>query len=302
MNPLLLLLLQSMQNQNQNQQNPLFALLGNQNQDPTQQLIAALSNVTGQQQNGLSPQLLSLLTTMQQPPAQQNDVSAQLLQMLLNNNNQSQPDKTQNQDLSSLLKLLQGDANPPKEKTLVDQLTEMLNKNQGGEEEDILTRLQKRSEQQSNDANNEAELADAIKFELSFEKFMEDNEEILPDWFNVKEVKEDVDKWAKTPIERAQGLSAATVRAFFKNEEMLDLLEERDRQAVKDKITNEGIKSHEINRREAWPLLERAIFNKNKFSDQNTPISIGKEEKALTDYEARFKQGQQTEAPKAANE
>ncbi len=306
MNPQLLALLQLLSggNQNQfgtNQNSPLLALLSGGQPDPTQQLIALLSGATGQQTNALNPQLLQLLMGGNQPPAQQNDVSAQLLQLLAGGQQQQQKDGL---DSSKLFELLKG-ALEKKEKTPEEQLAELLSGAQGKntDDDDVLARLQKQAEQKSQKADTEADLTDAIKFGLEFDKFIEENEDMLPDWFNVSEVKEDVERWAKTPIESAQGLAAATVRAFFKNEEALDLLEERDRNAVKEKILKDGVKSRDIDRKDAWPLMVRALFNKNKLEDSNSPVSLGKEDEAIKNYEARFNTGQQTpEQQKAANE
>ncbi|EHJ9981321.1 hypothetical protein KB976_000341 [Vibrio parahaemolyticus] len=309
MNPQLLALLQLLSggNQNQfnsNQQNPLLALLGGgQQQDPTQMLIAALSGVTGQQQNSINPQVLQALLGGGQSQPQQNDIGALLLQALAGGQQQQQPQG--GLDASKLLELLQATNGKTKEKTPEELLAELLKggKQEGSEDDDIIAKLQKQFNKQNEAADTEADLADAIKFGLEFDKFVEENEDMLPTWFSVNEVKEDVEKWAKTPMEKAQGLAAATVRAFFKNEDMLELLEERDRNAVKDKILKDTVKSRDINRKDAWPLLERAIFNKGKLTDGSSPVAMGKDEQAVTDYEARFKTGQQTaEQAKAANE
>ncbi|HBC3828656.1 TPA: hypothetical protein ACVU43_003023 [Vibrio parahaemolyticus] len=308
MNPQLLALLQllSVGNQSQfnsNQQNPLLALLGGgQQQDPTQMLIAALSGVTGQQQNAINPQVLQALLGGGQSQPQQNDIGALLLQALAGGQ-QQQPQG--GLDTSKLLELLQATNGKTKEKTPEELLAELLKggKQESGEEDDIIAKLQKQFNKQNEAADTEADLADAIKFGLEFDKFVEENEDMLPTWFSVNEVKEDVEKWAKTPMEKAQGLAAATVRAFFKNEDMLELLEERDRNAVKDKILKDTVKSRDINRKDAWPLLERAIFNKGKLTDGSSPVAMGKDEQAVANYEARFKTGQQTaEQAKAANE
>ncbi|EIZ1550948.1 hypothetical protein ACCI44_003623 [Vibrio parahaemolyticus] len=309
MNPQLLALLQLLSggNQNQfnsNQPNPLLALLGGgQQQDPTQMLIAALSGVTGQQQNAINPQVLQALLGGGQSQPQQNDIGALLLQALAGGQQQQQPQG--GLDASKLLELLQATNGKTKEKTPEELLAELLKggKQEGSEDDDIIAKLQKQFNKQNEAADTEADLADAIKFGLEFDKFVEENEDMLPTWFSVNEVKEDVEKWAKTPMEKAQGLAAATVRAFFKNEDMLELLEERDRNAVKDKILKDTVKSRDINRKDAWPLLERAIFNKGKLTDGSSPVAMGKDEQAVTDYEARFKTGQQTaEQAKAANE
>ncbi|HII4310712.1 TPA: hypothetical protein ACY4PQ_001741 [Vibrio parahaemolyticus] len=309
MNPQLLALLQLLSGGNQsqfnsNQQNPLLALLGGGlQQDPTQMLIAALSGVTGQQQNAINPQVLQALLGGGQSQPQQNDIGALLLQVLAGGQQQQQPQG--GLDASKLLELLQATNGKTKEKTPEELLAELLKggKQEGGEEDDIIAKLQKQFNKQNEAADTEADLADAIKFGLEFDKFVEENEDMLPTWFSVNEVKEDVEKWAKTPMEKAQGLAAATVRAFFKNEDMLELLEERDRNAVKDKILKDTVKSRDINRKDAWPLLERAIFNKGKLTDGSSPVAMGKDEQAVANYEARFKTGQQTaEQAKAANE
>ncbi len=295
-----LLLLLAGGNQNQfssNQQNPLLALLGNYQQpDVTQQLITLLGGVTGQQQNSINPALLQLLSGVNQQ--QQQSLEAQLLQLISGKQNNSELDATK------LLEILQGGNQKPKEKTFEEQLKELLSNNQKIEtgEDDIVTLLQKQFEKSNEQADTEAELADAIKFGFDFDKFAEANEDLFPSWFSMSEVKEDVDRWAKNPAERAQGLAAATVRAFFKNEEMLDLLEERDRNSVKEKILKDGIKSHEIDRKFAWPLLERAIFNKGKIADLGQPLSGTKDENAIAAFEARFKTGQHTAEHSAANE
>ncbi|MCG9699634.1 hypothetical protein L1D19_05745 [Vibrio natriegens] len=293
----------------QNQQNPLLALLGgNQQQDLNQQLIAALSGVTGQQQNAINPQLLQLLSGIQQQQPQQTDLNAQLLQLLAGGGQQQQQQQQGgNADLSKLLlKALGGGGQQQQQQQNgtpdLSKLIELLGGKQGGgnEDDDILTKLQKRLEKQSEDENTEADLADAIKFNLEFDKFMEDNSEMFPDWFDVKEIKEDVDKWAKTPAEKAQGLAASTVRAFFKNENMLELLEERDRNTVKDKILKDGIKSHEIDRKLAWPLIQRSMFNKGKLEEGGREVSGTKDSEAMKEYGSIFEMGQQANNAESA--
>ncbi|TYZ37302.1 hypothetical protein [Vibrio alginolyticus] len=288
----LLALLLAGGNQNQfsnEQQNPLIALLsGNQQQDPTQQLIALLSGATGQQQNAINPKLLQLLSGGQQP----NDSNAQLLQLLAG----GKPQQPKDDASELLLQLLTGgQQQQPNATPDVNKLLELLGGKPmaGNEDDDILAKLQQRLEKQNEEENTEADLTDAIKFNLEFDKFMEDNSEMFPDWFDIKEVKEDVEKWAKTPAERAQGLAAATVRAFFKNEKMLDLLEERDRNTVKEKIIKDGIKSHEIDRKLAWPLIERSMFNKGKLEEGGREVSVTKDSEAMKDYGSIFEMGQQ---------
>ncbi|ENM1122430.1 hypothetical protein AB6R54_000219 [Vibrio parahaemolyticus] len=295
----LLALLLAGGNQNQfsnEQQNPLIALLsGNQQQDPTQQLMALLSGATGQQQNAINPKLLQLLSGGQQP----NDANAQLLQLLAGGKSQQPKD-----DASELLLqlLTGGQQQQPNATPDVNKLLELLGgkPTAGNEDDDILAKLQQRLEKQNEEENTEADLTDAIKFNLEFDKFMEDNSEMFPDWFDIKEVKEDVEKWAKTPAERAQGLAAATVRAFFKNEKMLDLLEERDRNTVKEKIIKDGIKSHEIDRKLAWPLIERSMFNKGKLEEGGREVSVTKDSEAMKDYGSIFEMGQQANNAESA--
>lgn len=295
----LLALLLAGGNQNQfsnEQQNPLIALLsGNQQQDPTEQLIALLSGATGQQQNAINPKLLQLLSGGQQP----NDANAQLLQLLAG----GKPQQPKNDASELLLQLLTGgQQQQPNATPDVNKLLELLGgkPTAGNEDDDILAKLQQRLEKQNEEENTEADLTDAIKFNLEFDKFMEDNSEMFPDWFDIKEVKEDVEKWAKTPAERAQGLAAATVRAFFKNEKMLDLLEERDRNTVKEKIIKDGIKSHEIDRKLAWPLIERSMFNKGKLEEGGREVSVTKDSEAMKDYGSIFEMGQQANNAESA--
>ncbi|EGR1480374.1 TPA: hypothetical protein NJ344_001392 [Vibrio parahaemolyticus] len=295
----LLALLLAGGNQNQfsnEQQNPLIALLsGNQQQDPTQQLIALLSGATGQQQNAINPKLLQLLSGGQQP----NDANAQLLQLLAG----GKPQQSKDDASELLLQLLTGgQQQQPNATPDVNKLLELLGgkPTAGNEDDDILAKLQQRLEKQNEEENTEADLTDAIKFNLEFDKFMEDNSEMFPDWFDIKEVKEDVEKWAKTPAERAQGLAAATVRAFFKNEKMLDLLEERDRNTVKEKIIKDGIKSHEIDRKLAWPLIERSMFNKGKLEEGGREVSVTKDSEAMKDYGSIFEMGQQANNAESA--
>ncbi|ALR91305.1 hypothetical protein [Vibrio alginolyticus] len=312
MNPQLLALLQlllsggnqtQVGSNQQNQQNPLLALLGgNQQQDLNQQLIMLLSGATGQQQNSISPQLLQLLNGIQQQPSQQNDVNAQLLQLLTSGGQQQQSGTP---DLSKLLlQSLAGGGQQQQQNSSPDltKLLESLVSKQGddNEDDDILTKLQKRVEKKNEQESSEADLTDAIQFNLEFDKFMEDNSEMFPDWFDIKDVKEDVEKWAKTPTDRAQGLAAATVRAFFKNEKMLDLLEERDRNTVKDKILKDGIKSHEIDRKLAWPLIERSMFNKGKLEEGGREVSGTKDSEAMKEYGSIFEMGQQANNAESA--
>ncbi|EJS4058580.1 TPA: hypothetical protein NJ546_002322 [Vibrio parahaemolyticus] len=295
----LLALLLAGGNQNQfsnEQQNPLIALLsGNQQQDPTEQLIALLSGATGQQQNAINPKLLQLLSGGQQP----NDANAQLLQLLAG----GKPQQPKDDASELLLQLLTGgQQQQPNATPDVNKRLELLGgkPTAGNEDDDILAKLQQRLEKQNEEENTEADLTDAIKFNLEFDKFMEDNSEMFPDWFDIKEVKEDVEKWAKTPAERAQGLAAATVRAFFKNEKMLDLLEERDRNTVKEKIIKDGIKSHEIDRKLAWPLIERSMFNKGKLEEGGREVSVTKDSEAMKDYGSIFEMGQQANNAESA--
>ncbi|EGR3178047.1 hypothetical protein LCX91_001578 [Vibrio parahaemolyticus] len=295
----LLALLLAGGNQNQfsnEQQNPLIALLsGNQQQDPTEQLIALLSGATGQQQNAINPKLLQLLSGGPQP----NDANAQLLQLLAG----GKPQQPKDDASELLLQLLTGgQQQQPNATPDVNKLLELLGgkPTAGNEDDDILAKLQQRLEKQNEEENTEADLTDAIKFNLEFDKFMEDNSEMFPDWFDIKEVKEDVEKWAKTPAERAQGLAAATVRAFFKNEKMLDLLEERDRNTVKEKIIKDGIKSHEIDRKLAWPLIERSMFNKGKLEEGGREVSVTKDSEAMKDYGSIFEMGQQANNAESA--
>ncbi|EGQ8070607.1 TPA: hypothetical protein NGR42_000944 [Vibrio parahaemolyticus] len=295
----LLALLLAGGNQNQfsnEQQNPLIALLsGNQQQEPTQQLIALLSGATGQQQNAINPKLLQLLSGGQQP----NDANTQLLQLLAG----GKPQQPKDDASELLLQLLTGgQQQQPNATPDVNKLLELLGgkPTAGNEDDDILAKLQQRLEKQNEEENTEADLTDAIKFNLEFDKFMEDNSEMFPDWFDIKEVKEDVEKWAKTPAERAQGLAAATVRAFFKNEKMLDLLEERDRNTVKEKIIKDGIKSHEIDRKLAWPLIERSMFNKGKLEEGGREVSVTKDSEAMKDYGSIFEMGQQANNAESA--
>ncbi|EIZ9930122.1 TPA: hypothetical protein NG573_003268 [Vibrio parahaemolyticus] len=295
----LLALLLAGGNQNQfsnEQQNPLIALLsGNQQQEPTQQLIALLSGATGQQQNAINPKLLQLLSGGQQP----NDANTQLLQLLAG----GKPQQPKDDASELLLQLLTGgQQQQPNATPDVNKLLELLGgkPTAGNEDDDILAKLQQRLERQNEEENTEADLTDAIKFNLEFDKFMEDNSEMFPDWFDIKEVKEDVEKWAKTPAERAQGLAAATVRAFFKNEKMLDLLEERDRNTVKEKIIKDGIKSHEIDRKLAWPLIERSMFNKGKLEEGGREVSVTKDSEAMKDYGSIFEMGQQANNAESA--
>ncbi len=294
-------------NNQQNQQNPLLALLGgNQQQDLTQQLITLLSGATGQQQSAINPQLLQLLNGVQQQQPQQTDVNAQLLQLLAGGGQQQQQ-QSGTPDLSKLLlQALAGGGQQQQQQQNgtpdLSKLLELLGGKSGSsnEDEDILTKLQKRVEKQNEEENTEADLTDAIKFNLEFDKFMEDNSEMFPDWFDIKDVKEDVEKWAKTPTDRAQGLAAAAVRAFFKNEKMLDLLEERDRNTVKDKILKDGIKSHEIDRKLAWPLIERSMFNKGKLEEGGREVSGTKDSEAMKEYGSIFEMGQQANNAESA--
>ncbi len=297
MNPTLLALLQLLAGGQSQPQNPLLELLGGGNQQPdlTQLLSSILSGATGQSQSALSPQLLSLLTGHQSAP--KNNLNSQLLQLLTT----GQAPKKEETDSTQLLDLLQKLTGQKKEKTPEEQLAELLkSKKSEGDDDDVLARLQQQFEQNNQQASSEADLTEAIEFGLKYDKFVQENDEMFPTWFNVDEIKEDVDKWAKTPSERSQGLAAATVRAFFKNTEMLDLLEERDRNTVKDQIIKEGIKSHEIDRKLAWPLIERAIFNKNKLSEMGSHVPAGKEEKAIEDYGSIFEIGQQANNAESA--
>ncbi|EOD9553468.1 hypothetical protein ACJ7RV_002592 [Vibrio parahaemolyticus] len=296
MNPLLLQLL--LMQSNQTQQNPLLALLGNQQKDPMQQLIEALGAGSGMQSNGINPQLLSLLSGGQGQTSQGSGLESQLLQLLM----QQGGGQSQNNELdaSKLLELLGGGK---KAQTTEDMLGELIKKMQGGaggeaenEEMDIIAQLVEKQKKQKSESTNQAELTDAIKFNLQFKQFISDNEDLFPDWFALDDVTEGVDKWAKNETERAQGLAAAAVKAFFKDENMLELLEERDRNTVRESITKEGLKSHEIDRSIAWPVLERAIYNKTKLSDANVPAASGKDESTIANFGDRFEQGQQSES------
>ncbi|EIO4562496.1 hypothetical protein LQM11_003076 [Vibrio parahaemolyticus] len=237
-----------------NQQQLLALLLqaANGNNQPQNPLLQLLGGQTSQQ-----PDLMSLLAG----GGNQNP-----LQALLGGTQQPQIDP---KTLAALQAMLNGQGGEP---------------SQGG---DLLELLKGKTDTSQSD-----DLRDAIKFNLEFGKFIEDYADCFPNWFDPKEAIEQVEKWAKTDAEKAQALAAATVKAFFKNEDAIELLEERDRNFVNENILKDGIKESQIDRKLAWPMMQRAIHNKSQLSERGAIPSIGKGEETIRKYESIFTRGQ----------
>ncbi|ENP0827845.1 hypothetical protein ACCI36_005105 [Vibrio parahaemolyticus] len=256
-----------------NQLITLLMQLANANQNPLQQLLGG--------QTSQQPDLMSLLAG----GGNQNP-----LQALLGGTQQPQLDAN---TLTLLVQQLQAGQQQPQQpqidpKTLA-ALQTMLN-GQGGEPSqggDLLELLKGKTDTSQSD-----DLRDAIKFNLEFGKFIEDYADCFPNWFDPKEAIEQVEKWAKTDAEKAQALAAATVKAFFKNEDAIELLEERDRNFVNENILKDGIKESQIDRKLAWPMMQRAIHNKSQLSERGAIPSIGKGEETIRKYESIFTRGQ----------
>ncbi len=259
-------------------QQQLIALLlqalngGNQQQNPLQQLLGGQQN---QQQD-----ILSLLTG----GGNQNP-----LQSLLGGAQQPQLDANA---LTLLVQQLQGGQQPQQQPQIDPQLLTALQTALGGQNGNAgkggLLDLLKGSA----DTTQEEDLRDAIKFNLEFGKFIEDNQDNFPSWFEPKEAIAQVEKWAKNDTEKAQALAAATVKAFFKNESAVELLEERDRTFVKDNILKDGIKESEIDRKQAWPMIQRALHNKGRLAEHGGETHSGSDAEAMKAYGSIFEQGQ----------
>lgn len=265
MNEQLLALLLQLAN-NGNQTNPLQQLLNSQQNQQTDLLSLLLG---GNNQNSLQ----SLLRGAQQP-----QMDANMLTLLVSQlQNQQKPQEPQEPQLDpKLLEAL---------KALGGQ-----NSNTDGVD-NLLKSLQKKA-----DTTEEDDLRDAIKFNLEFGKFIEDYEDCFPSWFDPKEVVADAERYTKTDTEKAQILAAATVKAFFKNEDAIQLLEERDRNFVNENILKEGIKRTDIDRKLAWPMMQRAIHNKNTLAERGHGESIGgSDEQVLEAYSDRFRTGEKPE-------
>ncbi|TON00547.1 hypothetical protein [Vibrio parahaemolyticus] len=261
-------------------QQQLIALLlqaingGNQQQNPLQQLLGGQQN---RQQD-----ILSLLTG----GGNQNP-----LQSLLGGAQQPQLDAN---TLTLLVQQLQGGQQPQQQPQIDPQILTALQTALGGQNgnagkgNDLLELLKGKT-----DNSQEEDLRDAIKFNLEFGKFIEDYQDCFPSWFDPKEATEQVEKWAKTDSEKAQALAAATVKAFFKNEDAMELLEERDRNFVKENILKEGIKDSQIDRKLAWPMMQRAIHNKTTMGNA-LPSAGGAGEENIAKFGERFESGQKT--------
>lgn len=259
MNNQLLMLLTQLMQANQTQQNPLAQLLNAQNQQPD--LLSLLSG--GNNQNPLN----TLLSGTQQPQLDVNQL-ALLVQQLQSAQQPQQPQIDPN-----MLQALQA-------------LVGKQDGQQGDQSQDLLSLLKGKSDTTESD-----DMREAIKFNLEFEKFIEDYEDHFPNWFDPKEAIGQVDKWAKTDNEKAQALAAATVKAFFKDEGAMELLEERDRNFVKENVLKEGLKESQIDRKLAWPMMQRAIHNKTTLGD-NQPRGDKGSESVIEDFGSRFEHGQ----------
>ncbi|HCG8703607.1 TPA: hypothetical protein NJ572_005166 [Vibrio parahaemolyticus] len=254
---LITLLLQAINGGSQ-QQNLLQQLLGGQ-QSQQQDFLPLLTGVSNQ-----NP-LQSLLGGSQQPQIDTNTLT--LLVQQLQGGQQQQP-QIDPQILAALQTALGGQNGNAGKGGLLDLL------------------------KGSADTGQEDDLRDAIKFNLEFCKFIEDNQDNFPSWFEPKEAIAQVEKWAKNDTEKAQALSAATVKAFFKNESAVELLEERDRTFVKDNILKDGIKESEIDRKQAWPMIQRALHNKCRLAENEGTPNSGSDAEVMKAYGSIFEQGQ----------
>ncbi|MGD1456956.1 hypothetical protein [Vibrio harveyi] len=249
-NQLMMLLAQLMQAQ----QNPLQQLLSQQNQQ--QDVLSQL--LGGNNQNSLN----TLLGGVQQPQIDSNLLALLAQQSQGGQQQAPQLDAQTIQALQALLASQGGEA--------------------GNKDGDILSKLKEK-----NDTSEIDELRDAMKFNLEFSKFIEDYEDLFPTWFDPKEAVEEVDKWAKTDGERAQALAGATVKAFFKDGSALDLLEPRDRKFVEESILAPNTRTSDIDRKMAWPMLQRAIHNRH--TQGNSQPTGGKDvEAGINAFTERF--------------
>ncbi|PSV50028.1 hypothetical protein [Photobacterium indicum] len=271
--------------QQSNQQDTLMQLLNGGQQNPQQQLLNMLS---GGQQNNQQVDLLKLLSGNQQP-----DVNQQLLALLAGGSQpNSQPDVN-----TQLLQLLSGSQSQHTEQPDVTKLLELLkssgdvlNVSKDTKEKSIIEQLEERQLNKQTDAEKQKALEDLIRLEMTFDKFVDENESSFPDFFNIADIRTAVDKWAKNTDEKTQGITAAIAQAFFKNEANVDVLEEKDRLWVKKNIVDASERS--INRDETWPVVQRAVFNKTRLAEGDNQSSGGKGDSVIEKYEQRFSQGE----------
>ncbi|UKA23377.1 hypothetical protein IHC92_20715 [Photobacterium damselae subsp. damselae] len=285
MNPLLQLILASLQNQQPQQNNMLSLLGGTQQQTPEQQLLALLAGNQPQQNNPLqslfnmnhqqpqggdiNQQLLSLLLNQQKP---QQTPEQQLLAML-QGNNQQQQSNTGGLDLEVLQKLLQGNNSgdgKDKEKSIID----------------ILKDAQKTTETEKDKEQN---LEKLVQLKSDLKKFVDDNEDRFPDYFDFDATMKEVEKWADGVDQITQGWTAAISKAFFDVEANRDALEERDRNLIEKGITKAADRA--VDRDQAWDLISRSAFNLKRMADNGAVPTKGND-KVIDAYGARFDLGQ----------
>lgn len=299
MNPLLQMLLAALQNQQQPQQNnSLLSLLGGgQQQTPEQQLMALLQ---GNQQPPQNNQLLSLLGGQQAP--QGGDVNQQLLTLLLKQQGQQQTPEQQ------LLALLQGNQNTNQQQPNntaggldMAALAKLLQPNTSDATDpaksiiDILKDAQKNT---NTEKDKEQNLEKLVTLKSDLEKFVEDNTDLFPDYFDFEATIKEVAKWANGVDQITQGWTAAISKAFFEVEANRDALEERDRNLIEKNITK--VSDREVNRDEAWGLLGRSAFNLKRL-DESGAVPAQGNDKAVDAYGARFDLGAKADDTKAAD-
>ena len=300
MNPLLQMLLAALQNQQQPQQNnSLLSLLGGgQQQTPEQQLMALLQ---GNQQPPQNNQLLSLLGGQQAP--QGGDVNQQLLTLLLKQQGQQQTPEQQ------LLALLQGNQNTNQQQPNntaggldMAALAKLLQPNNTGGANDpaksIIDILKEAQTNNNTEKDKEQNLEKLVTLKSDLRKFVEDNTDLFPDYFDFEATVKEVEKWAVGVDQITQGWTAAISKAFFEVEANRDALEERDRNLIDKNITK--VSDREVNRDEAWGLLGRSAFNLKRLDESGAAPAQGND-KAVDAYGARFDLGAKADDTKAAD-
>ena len=289
MNPLLQMLLAALQNQQQPQQNnSLLSLLGgSQQQTPEQQLMTLLQGNQQPQQNN---QLLSLLGGQQAP--QGGDINQQLLTLLLKQQGQQQTPEQQ------LMSLLQGNQNINQQSNNaggldLTALTKLLQNNAQGNgtdksEKSIIDILKEAQTNNNSEKDKEQNLEKLVTLKSELKKFVEDYEDLFPDYFDFEATIKEVEKWADGVDQTTQGWTAAISKAFFDVETNRDALEERDRNLIEKGITKAADRA--VDREQAWGLLGRSAFNLKRIQD-NGAAPTQSNDKSIDAYGARFDMG-----------
>lgn len=292
MNPLLQLILASLQNQQPQQNNMLSLFGGTQQQTPEQQLLALLAGNQPQQNNPLQ----SLLNMNHQQP-QGGDINQQLLSLLLN---QQKPQQTPEQQL---LAMLQGSNQQQQSNTGgldLEALQKLLHGNNSGDgkdkEKSIIDILKEAQKSTETEKDKEQNLEKLVQLKSDLKKFVEENDDLFPDYFNFETTCQEVEKWAGTVDQTTQGWTAAIAKAFFDVESNRDALEERDRSYIEKSIAKAADRS--VDRDKAWDLLTRSKFNLSRQQEQgHAPTTVS--DKTVEAYEKRFNLGAEPEQQSA---